>query len=492
VDPILYQNPIAMFQGMWATGIYLNCNVYHSCTTGCRYCYVALNRKSEARRQAERDCTSPFHGLSKLTGILNKVFSPRCNEQNATEYFLRERWPMMLSNNSDPLSALELEHGFTYQYLSVLADLEYPVQILTKGQAWHQLDKEKWIALFKRFPRLWVSVTITADNDECRAEWEPNGSSIDDRFSMVEELTREGIACEVHCTPFIPSDSFRSGPWDDIETYRPFIQRVKAAGAFGVTLAPLCFDSTDARVLDRESRAYCTAQQWCNSTTDKPWRLFLPDVSIWECISRLWYSEAKSIGLQCGLHPSFVSLCGDGNELDSSCCTPAWVDKSGSWINTANRLRRAQDEHKAPIILWADGAAEYQTRKVPYNDHEFSWSSWLSQIPHSYRDAGYEARIASMPKYVRAEDVVSFQLQEMCRWSDSLWVDQCVAPATLEKGTQLVDDCGNLLVTYDRSSQRDSWAVCRTGHGWDGRTQEDLASAVTADGQAFFEEEEVK
>lgn len=489
MDPILYRNPIAMFQGLWATGIYLNCNVYHNCTTGCRYCYVALNRKAEALRTPPGGCANPFDGLGKLTGLLNKVFGPRCNEQNATEYFLRERWPMMLSNNSDPLSALELEHGFTYQYLSVLADLEYPVQILTKGQAWHQLDKEKWIALFKRFPRLWVSVSITADNDECRAEWEPNGSSIDDRFSMVEELTREGIACEVHCTPFIPSESFTSGPWDDVETYRPFIQRVKAAGAFGVTVAPLCFDSIDGVVLDNQSRGYCAANAWCNSQTDKPWRLFLPDVEIWEIISRLWYSEAKSIGLQCGLHPSFVSLCGNAGELDSSCCTPSWVDKSGSWIATANRLRELQDAHNAPIVTSTGMAAEYQCRKLPYKDHEFTWKSWAGQVPHGFRDAGYEAEFSSMPKYVRAEDVVAFQLQQMCRWSDSLWVDQCIAPITTSAGTQAVSDNTDRVLSYDRNNTRDSWAVCRTGYGWDGRTQADLADAVTADGQAVFTKE---
>ncbi len=473
---ILYDNPIALFQGMWATGIMLNCNVYHGCTTSCRYCYVALNRKVEAQRKAPRRCGDPCAGMGKFVNLLNKVFGPKYNEHNATEYFLHERWPMMLSNNSDPLSNLEAEHGFTWQYLQALADLDYPLQILTKGQAWKLLDKDAWLSLLKRFSRLWVSVSITADNDECRRAWEPAGSTVDERFEMVEELTKAGIAVEVHCTPFIPSESFR-GSWDDPDTYRPFIERVKDAGAFGVTCAPLCFDAADTRVVTAADREYVAANEWCNSDTDRPWRFFLPDVSIWEEISRIWYAEAKASGLECGLHPAFVSLCGDGDELQSSCCTPPWVDKSASWIRTANRLRTLQRDLGAPVLISEKTAAEWQCQDTPFAEHLLEWKSLRGQIPHSFRDADYDAVVHLMPTHVTVRDLVRFQIGQLCRWSDSLWSDQCAAPIAAPDGGQAWSSDLGYVLSYDHSRPRESWAVCREKHGWPGRSLCELDGA---------------
>ena len=61
---ILSPNPVALFQGEWATGIMLNCNVYQTCTTGCRYCYAALNRAAEGLRHAQVPVADPSTDFS--------------------------------------------------------------------------------------------------------------------------------------------------------------------------------------------------------------------------------------------------------------------------------------------------------------------------------------------------------------------------------------------------------------------------------------------
>jgi len=320
---------------MWATGIFLNCNVYWNCPTGCRYCYVRLNRQSNRYTGSAH---SPTEGLHKFSLLVNKVFGSRYNPQNALEFAFHERLPMMLSNNSDPLCSLEAEHGYARQYLQVLADLEYPVQILTKAAGWNQLDQDAYIDLFKRFPKLWVSVTITAETPEVSRRWEPGAPTPEQRLTFCRQLTEAGIPVEVHCTPWIPDESFQ-GAWDDAGSYRPFLQAVKAAGCFGVTIAPLCYDHSDAAAVTQADREYVKAHEWCNSAPDRPWRYFLPDVSIMAEVNRLFYAEAKALNLECGLHPAFVSSVGDGAELQSSCCSPQWVDKRLSWIRAANRLR---------------------------------------------------------------------------------------------------------------------------------------------------------
>jgi DNA repair photolyase len=473
MNRILSPNPVALFQGMWATGIALNCNVYWGCTTGCRYCYVHLNRQDAKPCDDDAD---PAAGLGKFALLLNKVFGDRYNPRNATEYLLHERYPMMLSNQSDAFSALEAQHGYTRQYLQVLADLEYPVQILTKLQGWADLDQEAYIALLKRFPQLWVSVTITGDNDEYSRRWEPGAPTPKERLAAVKQLTDAGIPVEVHCTPYIVGESFR-GAWDDPETYKPFLQQVADAGAFGVTVAPLCYDTPDARHITAEDKAYCQEQAWFNSPTDRPWRYFLPETSLWSEVSRIWYAETEPLELQCGLHPAFVSSVAGPPELDNACCCPPWVDRGLSWIVAAQRLRELQDEQDgAPVVVSTGMVADFLAEGTAMAEHVFDWTSWRSNIPHRYRDDAYMTRIKAMPAQVTVRDVLHFQLQEMCRWSNCLWSDVATAPLTPAQGSgeQLCDEQGDLLISYDYHHPRASWAVCRTGHGWDGRTVDEV------------------
>ena len=46
----LHNRPLRLFQGMWASGQALNCNVYWNCDAGCRYCYSRLNRLARGAR----------------------------------------------------------------------------------------------------------------------------------------------------------------------------------------------------------------------------------------------------------------------------------------------------------------------------------------------------------------------------------------------------------------------------------------------------------
>lgn len=484
-EPLLHNNPLRLYQGMWAAGIALNCNVYWGCPTGCRYCYARLNRLSRGAK-GNFDGTA---GIRRLTSLVNKVFGPRYNPANAAEFFLHERFPVIVSNNSDPLSQLEVEHGYTRQYLELLADLDLPVYLLSKFGGWAGLDQEAYLALLKRFSRLWVGMTLTADNEACAAAWEPGAPTVETRLGIVKQLTKAGIPVAVQCVPNIPGMSFASGAWDDPATYRPFLERIKAAGAYAITMSPLNFDRNDVQVLGEAEKAWVVENgAWCKSEPDKPWRYFVPDVSVWEETSRVFYGEARRQGLRCGIHQAFVSLAAEPGELDSVVCPPEWVDRSMSWLYLSAQLRAAQEKHGKPIVTSTREVANVLAARCSWADHEFAWSSWRDSIPGKWMNAEYTARVAAMPKTVTVADVIHFQMQTLCGWSDCLWSDQATAPVGLaeEPGVQLVTDEGNYLLSYDRTSPRDSWAVCRSPE-WDGRSAEALEDAVLLSGEAAWE-----
>lgn len=469
MERILYETPVQLFQGMWASGVKLNCNIYWDCTTGCRYCYVRLNREVYKQYYREPASGDSYEGAVAFGRLLERVHGPKYDDADARQFFLHERAPMIVSNNSDLFSSHELEHGYTRQYLSLLADVDQPLMILTKAQAWSKLDQDAYLALLKRFTQLWVSVTLTTDSDECSRTWEPNAPLPSERLAFIRQLTEVGIPVAVHCVPFIPAQSFTAGAWDDPETYAPYFDAVKDAGAYAVTLGTLCVDAGKKKGMSPELSRYITENAWCQNEADRPYRAFLVDSSIELEIDRMWRALAQERGLRFGAHPTYTSQFNEDGCLDEIVCPPAWLDRSGSWTELALELRRLQREHGEPILLTTADVANWLAYRLSWREHVFSWASWRDCIPHRFGDADYRFAVDAMPKEVTVEDVLHFQHQQLCRWSDTLWADLSTAPVAFPSGNQATDAEGNYYMSFDVKNPRDSWAACRSGHGWEGR-----------------------
>jgi len=425
--------------------------------------------------------------MRALVGIINKVCGVHYDPTCAMEYFLHERFPILLSNNSDPLPMAEVETGFTYQYLSLLADLDVPLLFLSKFPAWGQLDRDKYMGMLHRFSRRAISVTLTGDNEDHAANWEPGAPSVAQRLDIVREFSKAGFPVEIQCVPVILESSFR-GPWDDPGTYRPFIEQCAEAGAWGIHVGPLCFDRTDAGVLGSDVKAYLASVAWSNSQTDRRWRYYVPDVSIWQHVGAIWYEECHRVGLACAPHNAFAGLISDVEDtaFGLGCILPGWGSPA-SWVDLSRRLKQKQAEYGKPICLSTGQAAELLAAGLPWADHEFSWRSWRDALPGLWNDPGYVAEVNAMPEWVTAEQVIHFQLQHMPHWSDSLWGDLCVSPISLEPNTMLATREGNLIMYYDRQRPRDSWAVCRAPEG-SGIPAEVALEARLYDGAPAFEE----
>lgn len=485
---LLHPTPLRLLRVMWESGLFLNCNVYWDCPTACRYCFSRLNRLShKAVGRAPTD-----RALGAFNAVLNKAFGPRYDDSDPVQFFLHEGYPVMVSNNSDPLSALEVAHGYTLQYLHALADAGAPVNLLSKWQGWRDLDQDAYLSAFARFKRFWPSITITADNDAALAKWEPGAPSLDERFAIIRQLADAGHWVDVRVIPFLFTDSFPGGQWDDPATYRPFIERCAQAGARGIAVSPLDLSRFDAHACDACVKEYVAEHDWCSSAGDKAWRYWSPDLSMWEEVSRIWYAEIKAAGLQPGIHQCVNSIIAEEGDLACAVVGPEWHDLSLSWVRAAQRLRRAQRELGAPIVTTAAMVAEYTTRGHRHASHRFDWRHLRDLVPHPITNDDYNVKLLHKPDSgATFADIIRLQLDDITGWPDSLFADIATAPVTPVQGCgeQVYDDEEGVIVSYDAEQSRPTWAACCTRHGWDGRTITELRTATLVDGSSPWDRE---
>ncbi|MGX9985862.1 hypothetical protein [Soonwooa purpurea] len=104
------------------------------------------------------------------------------NRNDITSFFLKEKYPILISNNVDPFS--KNNHELTNQILDVLVDLDIPVQINTRGgYGWQEASE-------KLKPSLWY-VSVPYSDDDVRKIYEPNAPTLDERFEMVKEIIKK-------------------------------------------------------------------------------------------------------------------------------------------------------------------------------------------------------------------------------------------------------------------------------------------------------------
>lgn len=165
----------------------LACNLYMGCTHGCRYCFApACMRKSpeewHTKVPLRKDVIALFEKDAKtLTGDKRRI---------------------LFSFLSDPYQPLERKERLTHQALELVQRYRLKSQILTKGCA--DLIAED-IPLMKQ-ARAQLGVTVCFVDDRLRHEWEPNASTVDDRFQVLKEAHDAKIFTWVSLEPVINPD----------------------------------------------------------------------------------------------------------------------------------------------------------------------------------------------------------------------------------------------------------------------------------------------
>jgi len=121
----------------------------------------------------------------------------------------KTRWPVMLSDTTDPYQPLEKEYEITRRCLEVLAEKGYPLLIVTKSDL-----VARDIDLFKKTQTV-VSITITTLREETAKTIEPHASSPKSRFKALRQVAEEGIPTVVRIDPIIPSVNWNLGELEE-------------------------------------------------------------------------------------------------------------------------------------------------------------------------------------------------------------------------------------------------------------------------------------
>ncbi len=180
----------------------LNC--YTGCTHACVYCYARFMQR--------------FHPHPEAWGRFVDV---KVNAVEVLKRQLRRATPgeVFVSSACDGWQPIEAECRLTRRCCELLLEHGFQVNVLTKSTlVLRDLD-----VLAGRRAR--IGTTVTTLDERLRALWEPGGSSVGERFQVVDEARRAGLQTAIMFGPLLPFLS------DDPESIAALLER---AGDLGI------------------------------------------------------------------------------------------------------------------------------------------------------------------------------------------------------------------------------------------------------------------
>jgi DNA repair photolyase len=161
-------------------------NPYVGCEHGCRYCYATFMKR--------------FTGHMEPWGEFVDV---KVNAPSVLRRQLQRAKPgaVLVGTVTDPYQPLEEKYQVTRGCLEALAQVRFPVNILTRSPlCLRDLD------LFTTFRALEVGLSITTDDEESKKLFEPRSPSIRSRLKALKTLHGAGIRTYAFVGPMLPLD----------------------------------------------------------------------------------------------------------------------------------------------------------------------------------------------------------------------------------------------------------------------------------------------
>jgi len=175
-------------------------DTYRGCFFNCRYCF-ARDLTTFTRRNTENKSFTYIEGNrpEKIKAWLDKTIKKTKYDYNkGEEIAIKERIPLKIGANSDPLPHIEKRLKITYKILKAFHKYDYPIQIQTK-------NPEILLSYVDDFekPNWAVSVTLISLDEKFSKVCEPNAPTPKERLSYIKELTNKGIKVMVKIQPCI-------------------------------------------------------------------------------------------------------------------------------------------------------------------------------------------------------------------------------------------------------------------------------------------------
>jgi len=159
-------------------------NPYIGCGHGCVYCYA-------------RFMTRWYHPGERWGSFVDV-------KKNALECMRREAGSkpagvILFSSVTDAYQPLEKKTRLTRSLLEVLAEHDYPVEVLTKSSlVVRDLD------VLGRLDQAEVGLTVTAMDDGVRRVFEPGASTVEERLDALKAFADQGIGTYAFLGPMLP------------------------------------------------------------------------------------------------------------------------------------------------------------------------------------------------------------------------------------------------------------------------------------------------
>ncbi len=160
-------------------------DTYKGCVHGCCYCFgrdlVNWSRRTRDLLFADLEANSP----RLFAGWMRRVYGRRRNPRHAATVFINERVPLKIGAICDPCPPPERELRVTEEFLRILADYDYPVQIQTKNpeilrEVLQRLGPGKNIV---------VSVTVISLDRQWTRRVEPGAPPPQSRLEAIKGIT---------------------------------------------------------------------------------------------------------------------------------------------------------------------------------------------------------------------------------------------------------------------------------------------------------------
>lgn len=203
-------------------------DTYSNCSFGCVYCF------SQYQRGIGGSAEDYYAKKVKSINVekVKKIFSGEDTKSQFYQY-VKDKRPIQYGGLSDEFDGFEKKYGKTYELLSYLKEIDYPICFSTKG-AWEMFD-DKYRELFKGADNWNFKFSIITLDEKDASRIEVGVPSPKERLRAMAEynkLSKGGTTLRLR--PFIPGISDK--------TYLDLIRAAKEAGATAVTTEFFCLE----------------------------------------------------------------------------------------------------------------------------------------------------------------------------------------------------------------------------------------------------------
>jgi DNA repair photolyase len=315
-------------------------DTYSNCAFGCVYCFSQYQRglgKSEADYYAKRVKAVDVEKIKKL--FLGQL--PPDSPKAQFWPYIRDRRPIQYGGLSDQFDGFEKKYGKTYEILSFLKELNYPICFSTKS-AWVFSDP-KYQELFRGADNWSMKFSIITLDEEDARRIEPGVPTPKERLEAMRiynTLSKGGTTLRLR--PFIVGVSDK--------TYLDLIRAAKDAGASAVTTEFFCLEN---RSVNKAKEHYQVISECCGFDIVDFYRKYSSgsgylrlNRNVKEKYIRKMQDLCKELGLRFYVSDSHFKECSD-----NCCCCALNKDWDYSRGNFAAALQIAK---KTGSVRWSD------------------------------------------------------------------------------------------------------------------------------------------